>query len=193
MLIFLIFVYILLIAFFFESDFLFLNEEFLIFICMILFFFILYKSIHKIVVALIFKKIENIYMVFFYLLNVSIALIDRILFLIGRYKIYVESFIPLEIFDIVFNRLSNFFILENKKNKKIINNDILFLCNKIFLLETYYKNLSYIKLNKDLNKFDITLLSLIKFESLVFDLFLNTMLLKNSKSNTNDPISKNKK
>lgn len=122
--------------------FFFINEEALIFLSLCLFFFTIYLSSNKFVRLLIFKKVEYIYLVFFYLMNICYLLLDIMEQLFLQYLIFLNSFMELSFIDFIYNKLFKFFSLE-KPNYLLINS----FSNFKSILRLFILNKSSLKVN----------------------------------------------
>ena len=111
---------------FFDLNILFINEEFLIFICMSILFFLLFSSARKFVNFSFFLRIEFIYFFFIYLITLNIKLIDKMMNLVTLENSKMDT--------LVISELYNFFsesVSELLNSEKLIN---LFLTKNIILL-----------------------------------------------------------
>lgn len=111
---------------FFDFNVLFVNEEFLIFICMSILFFLIFSGARKFINFSFFLRIEFIYFFFVYLILLNIKLIEKMLSLVSLENLKLDTLILTELYNFFsesVNELSN--------SEKLIN---LFLTKNIVLL-----------------------------------------------------------
>lgn len=136
----LLMIFILFLTLFLNMSIFFINEEALIFLCLSIFFLCVYFYSNKFLRFAIFKKVEYIYLVFFYLLNNAYILLSIMEELFLNYLLFLSSFLNLNFSDFVYNKLFKFFSLERPY---------------YFLINNYYNFKSILKLfilNKSSNK-----------------------------------------
>jgi hypothetical protein len=156
-----IYIYILaLILFLINIDFLFINEEFLIAITLIIFFILVYRSLKKIIQTLFFVKIDNIYFSLFFLINSVLRL--SLVKLVYFFSFYIRY---------------NFFIYKNLYNYILNLINVIILKNAKFL--TFFFNSIFVNFSIDYLNFLVKLNSLFN-KALLFTMVQLSFYEKNS-------------
>lgn len=121
---------------FFDFHILFVNEEFLIFLCMVVLFILLFSALRRTVNFMFFVKVEQVYFFFLYLLLLSEHLINRVLKLLKLYFLKLSLIFVIEIGNFFYKVIRNFLnisifynlIIVNKLFELINFNNILLNC-----------------------------------------------------------------
>ena len=146
-----------LILFSFGYDFFFFNEEFLVVCNLILFFCLLYVFLRKFIIKLFFFKIDHIYYLFLYLINLNIILANKIKGLLALFRVR-SSLISLDFlvnfFDIININLVNLkSILVSNLMTSYLSNLYFNIRVKIYFFSSFKKvNLNLIKYSINFNK-----------------------------------------
>lgn len=116
----------------FDLNVLFVNEEFLIFICMSILFFLLVSSARKFVNFSFFLRIEFIYFFFIYLILLNIKLIEKMLSLISLENLKLDTLILSELYNFFTESVNDLISSEKLVNLYLTKNIILLFNSNIF-------------------------------------------------------------
>lgn len=116
----------------FDLNVLFVNEEFLIFICMSILFFLLVSSARKFVNFSFFLRIEFIYFFFIYLILLNIKLIEKMLSLISLENLKLDTLILSELYNFFSESVHELISSEKLINLYLTKNIILLFNSNIF-------------------------------------------------------------
>lgn len=116
----------------FDLNVLFVNEEFLIFICMSILFFLLVSSARKFVNFSFFLRIEFIYFFFIYLILLNIKLIEKMLSLISLENLKLDTLILSELYNFFSESVKDLSFSEKLINLYLIKNIVLLFNSNIF-------------------------------------------------------------
>ena len=140
MLIFLIFF---IIIFFLNINMLYINEEVILLIALLFFFYFVFSNIQLILKNFFFNKIEYIYFIFSYLINLNILLLDKLL---KNLNLYSNLILILNLIDHnLYFKLSSIF----KKKNNLLK---LFFIKLLFvLIKNNFNKLFWLKQNNNIN------------------------------------------
>jgi len=150
----------------FNQDFLLVNEELLIFVCISLVLYFLVNSLSKVVNTMFYFRIEFIYFSFLNLLKLNIALINKILVLINVESLRIDNTLSNNLF-LVFDSFSDFrknvvlFFAELSLKKFVFNVIYLSYVLKYILALIYFKINFYLVDNNEVAQQDLTIPNLI--------------------------------
>jgi hypothetical protein len=163
----------------FNQDFLLVNEELLIFVCISLVLYFLVNSLSKVVNTMFYFRIEFIYFSFLNLLKLNIALINKILVLINVESLRIDNTLLNNLF-LVFNSFSDFrqnvvlFFAELSLKKFVLNVVYLSYVLKYILALIYFKINFYLVDNNEVAQQDLPIPNLIDVALTDVDFFSET-------------------
>lgn len=116
----------------FDLNVFFINEEFLIFICMSILFFLLFTSARKFINFSFFLRIEFIYFFFIYLIILNIKLIEKMLNLISIENLKLDSLILVELYSFFSEAVKEMSNIEKLVSLFLTKNIIILMNTNIF-------------------------------------------------------------
>lgn len=188
----------------FDLNVLFINEEFLIFICMSILFFLLFTSARKFINFSFFLRIEFIYFFFIYLILLNIKLIEKMLNLISIENLKLDSLILVELYNFFSEsvkelsnseKLISLFLTKNivaLMNTNIFSSLLLYNSSDFIIKHTYFNNtISKLIELKDINYSSITVKNSINntFKFLISSSLYDLYLIETTSINNNDFVS----
>lgn len=155
---------------FFDVHFLFVNEEFLIFLCIVALFILLFSVLRRTVNFIFFLKIEQIYFFFLYLLLLNEQLVIRVLGLLKLYSLKLNLIFSVELSNLFLKVMKSFLSINIFYNFVMIGNFVSLVNINSILLKYLSKASSFnFCVRNDNNK---SLVQILDINSISSDFFL---------------------